>query len=244
MPKESVTYSLGGLALIDLVERDYGFFSHVFGDIKGPKEFKNIAKFLIYNRLTHSVSVHQMLDAYPQELMEELGMKKIPSERSIYRSLEKIGRIFPVLLERYQSFLNDHDLGDNEQFIDFSTSYFVGKRSDIGAFGYSKDHRPDKMQVSFGISTGMNDIPTALTIQKGNESDKKHLIEVINIVKKVIPKNSALIFDSGGNTKKNKLSASFSSGSYFKNSFCTWSILSDSSSQAFSSRFTTSDLAI
>ena len=204
MPKESVTYSLGGLALIDLVENNYGFFSRVFGDIEGPKEFKNIAKFLIYNRLTHSVSVHQMLDAYSRELMEELGMKKIPSERSIYRSLEKIGRIFPVLLERYQSFLNDHDLGDNEQFIDFSTSYFVGNRSDIGAFGYSKDHRPDKMQVSFGISTGMNDIPTALTIQKGNESDKKHLIEVINIVKKVIPKNSALIFDSGGNTERNK----------------------------------------
>ena len=68
----------------------------------------------------------------------------------------------------------------------------------------SKDHRPDKMQVSFGICTGMNDISTALTIQKGNESDKKHLMEVVNVVKKVIPKNSALIFDSGGNTKRNK----------------------------------------
>ena len=118
--------------------------------------------------------------------------------------MEKIGRIFPVLMERYQDFLNDHNLGDNERFIDFSASYFVGNRSDIGAFGHSKDHRPDKMQVSFGIATGMNDIPTALTIQKGNESDKKHLVEVINIVKKVIPKNSTLIFDSGGNTKRNK----------------------------------------
>ncbi|MEM3431532.1 MAG: hypothetical protein QW783_03240 [Candidatus Micrarchaeia archaeon] len=72
MPKETVTYSLGGLALIDLVERDYEFFSCIFGDIKGPKEFKNIAKFLSYNRLTYSVSVHQMLDVYPWELMEEL----------------------------------------------------------------------------------------------------------------------------------------------------------------------------
>jgi hypothetical protein len=204
MPKESVTYSLGGLALVDLVERDYSLFSSVFGDIKGTKEFRNIAKFLVYNRLTYSVSIHQMLDVYSKELMEELGMKSMPSERSIYRSLEKIGRLFPVLLERYQNFLRDHNLWDNEQFIDFSASYFVGNRSDIGAFGYSKDHRPDKMQVSFGISTGMNDIPAALTIQRGNESDKKHLMEVINVVKKVIPENSALIFDSGGNTEKNK----------------------------------------
>lgn len=29
-------------------------------------------------------------------------------------------------------------------------------------------------------------------------------MEIINVVKKVIPKNSALIFDSGGNTKRNK----------------------------------------
>ncbi|MEM4058809.1 MAG: hypothetical protein QXZ12_08860 [Thermoplasmata archaeon] len=115
-----------------------------------------------------------MLDVYPRELIEELEMKKIPSERSIYRSLEKMGRIFSVLLERYQNFLNDHNLADTEQFIDFSASYFVGSRSDMSAFSYSKDHRPDKMQISFGISTGMNDIPTALTIQKGNESDKKH----------------------------------------------------------------------
>ncbi|MEM3265365.1 MAG: hypothetical protein QXH07_05375 [Thermoplasmata archaeon] len=49
-----------------------------------------------------------------------------------------------------------------------------------------------------------DNIPTVLTIQKGNESDKKPFIEIINIVKKVIPKNSALIFDSEGNTKKNK----------------------------------------
>lgn len=165
MSKESVTYSLGGLALIDLVEKDYGFFSKIFGNIQGSKEFKNIVKFLFYNRLTYSVSVHQMLDAEPLELMEELGMKDIPSERSIYRTLEKTGRIFPVLMERYQGFINEYNLGDNEQFIDFSASYFTGSKSGIGAFGYSKDHRPDKMQVNFGISTGMNGIPTANTHQ-------------------------------------------------------------------------------
>ena len=44
--------------------------------------------------------------------------------------MEKIGRIFPVLMERCRDFLNDHNLEDNEQFIDFSASYFVGNRSD------------------------------------------------------------------------------------------------------------------
>ncbi|MGC8630723.1 MAG: hypothetical protein ACP5T1_07060 [Thermoplasmata archaeon] len=45
------------------------------------------------------------------------------------------------------------------------------------------------MQVEFGISTGLNEIPTALTIQKGNMNDKKHMNEILNIVPRVIPKN-------------------------------------------------------
>ena len=35
-------------------------------------------------------------------------------------------------------------------------------------------------------------------------SDKKHLNEILNVIPRVIPKNSILIFDTGGNTKKNK----------------------------------------
>jgi transposase len=40
-------------------------------------------------------------------------------------------------------------------------------------YGHSRNHRPDK-QANFGVSTGINSIPTALTIQKGNVQDKKH----------------------------------------------------------------------
>ena len=87
---------------------------------------------------------------------------------------------FPVLLKRYQNFLSDHDLGDSKQFLDFSVSYFVENRFDFGALGYLKHHRTNKMQISFGISTGMDDIPTALGIQNGNESDKRHFMEAMH----------------------------------------------------------------
>ncbi len=60
------------------------------------------------------------------------------------------------------------------------------------------------MQINFGIATGINTIPTALTIQKGGVQDKKHMREMLKVIPKVIPKNSLLIFDTGANTKKNK----------------------------------------
>lgn len=45
----------------------------------------------------------------------------------------------------------------------------------MGELGYSRDHRPGKRQITFGIGTGINNIPSALTIQKGNVQDKKTL---------------------------------------------------------------------
>jgi len=43
----------------------------------------------------------------------------IKSERTLYRVLERIGKFFPVLLERYQQFLIENGLADNRQIIDF-----------------------------------------------------------------------------------------------------------------------------
>ena len=63
-------------------------------------------KLLLYNKLTHSVSVHRILEIepYPEEVLEYLGIGKV-SERSLYRVLEIIGKTFPLLLENYQRFL-------------------------------------------------------------------------------------------------------------------------------------------
>jgi transposase len=50
----------------------------------------------------------------------------------------------------------------------------------------------------------MNEIPTALTIQRGNVCDKVHFKFMLKTVKKILDKDSLLMFDCGGNTKKNK----------------------------------------
>jgi transposase len=153
MSQKNVTYSLGGLALIDFAEKHYSVFSEIFGNIQEESmDFQKIIELLIYNRLTHSVSIHQIKNTYPIEVFQDLGFKHIPSERSIYRALEKVGRLSSVLLERYQLFLKKYNLAYNKKFIDFSSSYFEGTKSELGAYGYSKDKRADKMQVKFVIS--------------------------------------------------------------------------------------------
>src|SRR3989338_9796597 len=76
-------------------------------------------------------------------------------------------------MENYQKFLKMNNLISEKQFIDFSSSYFEGNSSELEALGYSRDNQPGKKQLIWGISTGINDIPIAMTIQKGNVQDKK-----------------------------------------------------------------------
>src|SRR3990167_2758798 len=63
---------------------------------------------------------------------------------------------------------------------------------------------PGKKQITFGISTGMNGIPSALTIQKGNIQDKTHFKSLFLTAKKILEIGSMIIFDCGANTNKNK----------------------------------------
>jgi len=201
--KGNKTFPLGGIILIEKADK-YNFFSEVFKGLEG--EMKNLiplVKLHIYNRLTHSVSVHQIQKVYPEEIMEFLKGDKV-SERTLYRTLERLGKFYPIVLDNYHRFLIKYNLVDKTQTIDFSSSYFEGENSDLGDHGYSRDKREDKLQVNFGISTGINTIPIAITIQKGNVQDKEHLRLMLQIISKVIPKNSLLIFDAGANTKANK----------------------------------------
>lgn len=202
---DNKSISLGGIILINKVEKQFSVFSELFSGMSGKaKDFVGCVKLHVYNKLTHSVSTHQILETYPKEVSVHLGMKEMPAERGLYGALDGVGKYFPLLLDRYQNLIEKHNLIDPNQLIDFSSTYLEGKKSALGEFGYSRDHRSDRPQINFGIATGINTIPTAPTIQRGNVQDKRHMKEMLKVISGVIPKNSLLIFDSGANTKENK----------------------------------------
>lgn len=168
---KNTTTPLGGISIIDKVEKDFGLVSSVFVGILSHAYIGRM-KILLNNRLTYATSIHQIVPILSEDACALLGAENV-SERSLYRTVEKVGFLAAPIIERYQDFLNARNLAGKDQNIDWSSIYFEGKKAEIGALGYSRDHRPNKMQVTFGIATGINGIPTALTIQKGNMLDKK-----------------------------------------------------------------------
>ena len=203
--RNNVNFAIGPIALMDKIDRKYNFFGQLFSGIANKaKNLKEDAKLFMYNRQAKCVSMSQILSVYPVETYEYLGFKDAPKERTLYRDLERIGLYHKFIVRNYQHLIKKNNLVSKEQFPDFSSSYFEGKKSELGALGYSRDHRPGKEQITFGISTGSNNIPTALTIQKGNVQDKKHFKFMLKTVSKVLDKEDVLVFDCGGNTKENK----------------------------------------
>ena len=203
--KNNAAVSIGSVALIEKVNCEYQFFSQIFKGIGGKaKNLIPSAKLFIYNRLDECFSINQLLSGYSPELFELLKFKRSPSDRDLYRNLSRIGQNHFFIINNYQRFISKENLVADKQFIDFSSSYFEGKHAAFGALGYSRDHEPGKKQLTFGISTGINSIPTALTIQNGNVQDKAHFRFMLKTSEAVLPEESLLIFDTGGNTKENK----------------------------------------
>jgi len=203
--KTNTAVSIGNLALIEKVDGEFQFFSRLFKNLGGrAKNLTSSAKLFFYNRLSDCFSTNRLRSGYQPELFDLLKFPKLPGDRTLYRDLARLGKNHQFILNNYQTIISEENLVTDKQFIDFSSSYFEGKAAAFGEYGYSRDHRPDKKQLTFGISTGINGIPSALTIQKGNVQDKAHFRFMLKTCGAVLKENSLLIFDTGGNTKDNK----------------------------------------
>lgn len=54
---------------------------------------------------------------------------------------------------------------------DLSSAYFEGTHCPLARFGYSRDHRPDRLQIEFGLLTDSRGCPIAVEAFPGNTAD-------------------------------------------------------------------------
>lgn len=75
---KNITYSVGGIVILDMVKKEFDLFSKIFDGIEGNmKNFIPLIKVYVNNKLIHSVSIHQILEIYPRELMNKLELKNM-----------------------------------------------------------------------------------------------------------------------------------------------------------------------
>jgi transposase len=131
-------------------------------------------------------------------LLEYLQLSDFGND-ALYRGLGIIGENRHLILSHLLHVLkNEHGVGLDMVFMDWSSIHFEAKPTDLIKYGYSRDHRPDRPQVTIGLAQDHHSqLPVGLSIQPGNINDQNHFKITYQQIKQYLRTGSVLIFDAG-----------------------------------------------
>ena len=127
-------------------------------------------------------------------------------QKTLYRALELLGEHFAAIMKSIQCYLFSHyKFEKTDLYLDWTTLVLWGLHCDLGEYGYSRDHRSDKLQVTIGLSELASpvNIPLGLTVLPGNTNDMTHFRSTFTQVSSQLNKPSLIVFDKGANSEEN-----------------------------------------
>ena len=116
-------------------------------------------------------------------LGEELGLGELgkaldPEHPGRSREKRAVGELYGAMdwllarQERIEAALAKRHLGNGCTVLyDLSSSYFEGTMCPLAKFGYSRDHRGDRLQVNYGLLCNGEGVPVAIEVVEGNTGD-------------------------------------------------------------------------
>ena len=161
---------------------------------------------LIVYKLSENLSLTKGSDWINRsEVLDMFGLKAF-EQRTLFRAVELMGANYQqIILDLQDSLFEQYNFDNTDVNMDWSSLILWGDKAKIGQYGYSRDHRPDKKQITFGITELRKpiNIPIGLTIASGNTNDQTHFQTTFEQVKDRLQPNSRIIFDKGANGKGN-----------------------------------------
>lgn len=173
---------------------DYGYFfiltsllnrlriSEVFDKLM-PKE-RSIIKLLIIGKIMtrgSKLSIFNWIKRNPF-YAEKLGVNlKTLKLDNIYH----IVGLLPVYQQKIEKKWNLYNKSKTKEVFlyDITSTYFEGVKNQLAAFGYSRDGKKNKMQITIGLITDSEGAPLKTEVFKGNENDHKTVIKQLNDLK-------------------------------------------------------------
>ena len=139
------------------------------------------------------------------EVLEHYSLPKF-NVKTLYRAVETLGRNRERIVRELQDrVLKLLDLESTDVLMDWTSIVYYGDLASLAKYGYSRDHRPDKKQVTLGVAqlAPPVNVPIAMTIEAGNINDQAHFRRTYDQVRNVLDDRSLVVFDKGANDKKN-----------------------------------------
>jgi hypothetical protein len=138
----------------------------------GPERQRNLALALIVERLIDpaaKLATARALDetTATNSLGVTLGLGEVKANE-VYAALDWLGMAQPSIED---ALARRHLCDGTLVLYDVSSSYVEGRCCELAAFGHSRDHRSDKMQIVYGLLCSPDGCPIAIEVFEGNTGD-------------------------------------------------------------------------
>jgi transposase len=205
-PNNNVTMTMGNKILTDAIFADTGLnvFLNGLKREQGDSVSDEVAALVSNSIEMTGISINRldrMLES--DTVRDEYGLKG--DARSVYRTVERIGRNNDLIVQYLGNVLKErYGVTMSTVFMDWTSMYFETAAKGIVRFGYSRDHRPDRPQVTVGLSIDKDSgMPVGLTVMPGNVLDVTHFPETMRQIMPLLPDDAMVVFDNGAYSKDN-----------------------------------------
>jgi transposase len=206
IPNKNICVPIGSMLAVQYFYEKLNF-SDTFNKHKSKGlDLNSLLIGLVSYKLTENFSIKEAGKWLNQEeILEILNLESF-HEKVLYRTLETLGRNKEkILSDILGSLFSVYDFEETDINLDWTSIVLHGTKSKLGKYGYSRDHRPDKPQITVGVSELKKpiNIPIGITVNKGNVLDLQHFPDTYNQVKSRLKEGSLIVFDKGANTADN-----------------------------------------
>ena len=203
---KNITFPIGTVVAVQKYYQKLELNS-VFGKHKKKGiDINSLIQALVSYKLTENQSISKGSDwINRKEVLDEFDLDEF-QERTLFRVLENVGaNKEQILLGIQDNIFARYEFPHTNTNMDWTSFVLYGDKCPLGKYGYSRDHRPDKKQITVGLSELASpiNVPIGLTIKPGNMNDQRHFRETFNQVKRKLRDGSLIVYDRGGNSKEN-----------------------------------------
>jgi len=203
---DNISFPVGTVVAVKNYSQKLGF-DRIFSRYKHKgMNLVGLVEALVTYRLTENQSICRASDWINRPAVLAKFELSAFEERTLFRAVGILGENYEEIILLLQKVLfSQYEFPHTDVNMDWTSFVLWGTKAEFGKYGYSRAHRPDKKQVTVGISqlrAPMN-IPIGLTVQPGNVNDQAHFKKTFLQVMPVLKENSRIVFDKGAQSKDN-----------------------------------------
>ena len=152
-PNDNICFPIGTMLAVENLYEELNLSSTLGKHKSKGIDFNSLIKALLSYKLTENFSIdraHKWINQ--DEVLEFFGLRKF-NKRVLYRTLQTIeSNKEEIILDIQDTLFSKYDFDHTDINMDWTSIVLYGEKSSLGKHGYSHDHRPDKKQITLGVS--------------------------------------------------------------------------------------------